>query len=221
MARRISKDPDTRKREIAAAAQALFVEKGFAETRISDIARRIGVSQGVFYYYFGSKEDVVDAIVAGYMSELIAASEQAAAGVSEPLARLAALAEAQQRINAQVNAGIHAIKGVDIHERIIRALVRDYVPLMQEALDGHGANADTRYWIEAFVVAGNVLFDPGLFRWSDEEHEARVTYLIGLMEKTRNLPAGSLGFYRGLMRAPSTQTDESVTAGDALPTSAL
>jgi AcrR family transcriptional regulator len=199
---RLSKDPQTRKREIIAAAQILFIEKGFAETRISDIARKLGVSQGVFYYYFATKEDVIAEIVSGYMSELVSESERAIAGLEAPLARLAVMAEVQRDLNSRVNAQIHAIKGVDIHERIIQALVLDYIPLMQRALDGDCANPDTRYWLEIMVVAGNVLFDPGLFIWPSEGHLARVEYLISLMERTRNLPAGSLGFYGALMLAP-------------------
>lgn len=215
---RISKDPETRKREIVAAAQALFIEKGFAETRISDIAKKLGLSQGVFYYYFDSKDAVIDEIVAGYVRELVAASETAVAGLDDPLRRLVAMAEVQRALNTRVNARIHAIRGVDMHERIIRALVLDYVPLMQTALDGHRDNQETRYWLETFVVAGNVLFDPGLFHWPPEAHAARVDHLIALMEQTRNLPVGSLSFYRSLMRAPGPQTGESVKAVDAKPT---
>ena len=199
---RISKDPETRKREIVAAAQGLFIEKGFAETRISDIVKKLGVSQGVFYYYFDSKDAVIEAIVAAYMAELIAESERAIGGLRNPLERLAAMAEAQRAVNSRVNARIHAIKGVDMHERIIRALVLDYVPMMQTALDGDTSNPQTRYWLETMVTAGNVLFDPGIFRWSPEEHAARVDHLIALMETTRGLPEGSFGFYRTLMRAP-------------------
>lgn len=215
---RISKDPETRKREIIDAAQVLFIEKGFAETRISDIARKLGVSQGVFYYYFATKEDVIAEIVSGYMSELIAESERALSGLLDPLARLAAMAEVQRTLNGRVNAQIHAIKGVDIHERIIRALVLDYVPLMQRALDGDCANPDTRYWLEIMVVAGNVLFDPGLFTWPADGHTARVKHLIDLMERTRNLPAGSLGFYGTLMLAPNIDASRASADRSTSPT---
>lgn len=218
---RISKDPEVRKREIVAVAQALFIERGFTETRISDIAKRLGVSQGVFYYYFVSKEDVIDAIVASYMDELLAELDRAVVGLASPLARLAAMAEAQRAVNSRINAQIHAIKGVDIHQRVIRALVHEYVPLMQEALDGHRRNDMTRYWLEIMLVAGNVLFDPGVFAWSPDAHAARVEYLIGLMERSRDLPAGSFAFYRGLMRAPEAEntgnaSTPAMTAADDL-----
>jgi AcrR family transcriptional regulator len=48
--------------EILAAALACFSEKGFAATRMEDIARRAGVSKGTIYLYFESKEAVFKAL---------------------------------------------------------------------------------------------------------------------------------------------------------------
>ena len=42
--------------EILEAALACFAEKGFAGTRMDDIARRAGISKGTIYLYFESKE---------------------------------------------------------------------------------------------------------------------------------------------------------------------
>ena len=47
---------DARPGEIVDAALALFVERGFAATRIDDVAERAGVSKGTVYLYFDSKE---------------------------------------------------------------------------------------------------------------------------------------------------------------------
>jgi AcrR family transcriptional regulator len=59
---RISKDPDTRRRELIDTAERLFLEKGYNDTTISDIVKAAGVAQGTFYYYFKTKEEVLDAI---------------------------------------------------------------------------------------------------------------------------------------------------------------
>jgi len=49
--------------EIIAAALELFVEHGFAATRLEDVARRAGVSKGTVYLYFDSKESLFEAVV--------------------------------------------------------------------------------------------------------------------------------------------------------------
>lgn len=49
--------------EITAAALACFTERGFAATRLDDIAERAGVTRGTLYLYFESKEELFKAVV--------------------------------------------------------------------------------------------------------------------------------------------------------------
>lgn len=49
--------------EIVEAALALFSAKGFAATRLDEIAARAGVSKGALYLYFATKEDLFRAVV--------------------------------------------------------------------------------------------------------------------------------------------------------------
>jgi AcrR family transcriptional regulator len=58
----ISKEGDVRKKEFLDAALCLFCEKGYDKTTVNDIIAKIGVTKGAFYYYFKSKEDVMEAI---------------------------------------------------------------------------------------------------------------------------------------------------------------
>lgn len=60
---RVSKPPQERRAELLAAARQLFDQKGVQQTRVADIVRQVGVAQGVFYYYFPSKDAVVQAVV--------------------------------------------------------------------------------------------------------------------------------------------------------------
>lgn len=54
---------DARPSELLAAALDLFVEKGFAATRLEDVAARAGVSKGTLYLYFDSKAALLKAVV--------------------------------------------------------------------------------------------------------------------------------------------------------------
>ena len=53
---------EERREEILAAAAKIFTYKGYAATRISDIAAAANVSHGLLYHYFKSKEEVYSAL---------------------------------------------------------------------------------------------------------------------------------------------------------------
>jgi AcrR family transcriptional regulator len=54
---------DARPEEITAAALDLFAERGYAATRLEDVAGRAGVSKGTLYLYFANKEELFKAVV--------------------------------------------------------------------------------------------------------------------------------------------------------------
>ena len=68
---RITKEPEERKQEILDTAMRLFYEKGYEKTSIADIAKTIGVAQGLCYRYFPSKEALFDSAIEQYADELV------------------------------------------------------------------------------------------------------------------------------------------------------
>jgi AcrR family transcriptional regulator len=58
-----SRRKEARPGELLEAALDLFVEKGFAATRVDDVAARAGVSKGTLFLYFPSKEELFKAVV--------------------------------------------------------------------------------------------------------------------------------------------------------------
>lgn len=71
---------ETRPSELTAAALELFVEKGFAATRLDEIASRAGVSKGTLYLYFDSKEDLFKAVIREAMLPALDEGEQLVSG---------------------------------------------------------------------------------------------------------------------------------------------
>lgn len=63
---RISKSPQERKSEILQVSLELFMKNGYENTSIGDIVKKVGVAQGLFYYYFKSKEEVYQATLEFY-----------------------------------------------------------------------------------------------------------------------------------------------------------
>lgn len=68
---RVTKEPEERKQEILDTALRLFSENGYEKTSIADIAKAIGVAQGLCYRYFPSKEALFDSAIEQYANILV------------------------------------------------------------------------------------------------------------------------------------------------------
>ncbi len=60
---RPAQDSKKRIHEILDAAEYLFATEGYERTTIKDISQRMGVAQGMLYYYFKSKHQVLDGVM--------------------------------------------------------------------------------------------------------------------------------------------------------------
>jgi AcrR family transcriptional regulator len=66
---------EARPQELLAAALDIFVERGFAATRLGDVATRAGVSKGTLYLYFENKEELFKAVVRENMLPILDEAE--------------------------------------------------------------------------------------------------------------------------------------------------
>ncbi|MBP3474208.1 MAG: TetR/AcrR family transcriptional regulator [Alistipes sp.] len=57
--------------KIINAARAVFIEKGYAETSMSEIAARVGINRPTLHYYFRTKEKMFQAVFSGIVSSVI------------------------------------------------------------------------------------------------------------------------------------------------------
>lgn len=79
---------DARPSELTSAALDLFVDKGFAATRLDDVAAHAGVSKGTLYLYFDSKEALFKSVIEEGIVPALAAAEQQLAGYQGTSAKL-------------------------------------------------------------------------------------------------------------------------------------
>ena len=142
--KRISKDPEVRRRELIDTAQRLFMERGYEHTAISDIVKELDIAQGTLYYYFRSKEDILEAVV----EKSIAVLEQSVIqlisddGVDEAI-----------RLNAAINGilgfvsqrndfadFIHQDINAVMHAKLEKATVERIVPILSDLVVKGNAN---------------------------------------------------------------------------------
>lgn len=63
---RETKDSEERRQEFVDVAEKLFKKNGIVDTTVNNIVKELDVAKGLFYYYFKSKDDVIDAISKKY-----------------------------------------------------------------------------------------------------------------------------------------------------------
>lgn len=68
---RYKRRKEDRPAEITEAALEAFAEQGYSGTRVDDVARRAGVSKGLLYLYFKTKEDLFKAVIRSFVSPKI------------------------------------------------------------------------------------------------------------------------------------------------------
>ena len=101
--RRKRKLPETRRADIIRAALTLFAEKGFAATKLDDVAAAARVAKGTIYLYFATKEELFRDVVRqellptlDRLDDAVAAHQGAAADLLRLLfARLARLTDSE------------------------------------------------------------------------------------------------------------------------------
>jgi AcrR family transcriptional regulator len=85
---RVTKDPHVRQAEFLDAAQELFLVAGYQQTNVQDIVKKVKVAQGTFYYYFPSKEALLEAIVTRHAQEMLTKVNSQLPDTASPLEKL-------------------------------------------------------------------------------------------------------------------------------------
>lgn len=134
---RTTKKPEKRKEEIVQTAKRLFVERGYKRTQIKDIVGAVGVAQGLFYYYFKSKEDVMEAVAAEYGTKIFCRIRELVNQDISAIQKLMAIydffidaAQQQKALFLEIqNAG-----GGEVHEKIILDVGGKLIPYISQII---------------------------------------------------------------------------------------
>ena len=122
--------------KLVAAAREVFGERGFAGTRMGDLADAAGVSHGTVYTYFDTKEDVLLAVLDAVQADLHAA--MTLPNVRDPIARIEAANRAYldgyRSHAALLQVASEAAGGDDRFADVLRELRRTHVARVAAAI---------------------------------------------------------------------------------------
>ena len=209
---RITKDKETRRNELVDASLALFLEKGYEATMISDIVRRVNVAQGTFYYYFKTKQDVLDAVLEHILQDAANRAQRLVSDDSEPatqrlenLFRMLFSPRGSMEANSQYSA---FLGDPAVSAQLESVRLHMLGPMLQQLLEAGVASTEfhsLRFGAELSQMAltGASGFMAARRQWMRESPmaaDATMDALAEFMERLLGLPDGKLDFKDKVIR---------------------
>jgi AcrR family transcriptional regulator len=174
---RIVKDPAVRKMELIEAAESLFAKKGYEDTAVSDIVKKIKVGQGTFYYYFKSKENILEAVAEKIVAPYAENVRNIARGNENPATKVNSILNSILKAN-DPDLGImnllHQKGNYLLHQKVEKALEVGISSIVTEVLSKGIAEGtfNTEYPGESFeFLLASTLFLSHNFSWNHESRE--------------------------------------------------
>ncbi len=206
---RIVKKPEVRKAEILDAAETLFYTKGYLHTTIIDILESVGIAKGTFYYYFPSKEDVMDAIVMRYIDrEVERATAIAKNETMTALEKFSAIILWRDEGNAEKEKAVEMMQQVpnaQLERKKMIETINQLSPIM-ETVANQGIAEGTfhteypREAVEFLLITSLTMFDEGWFDWTPEQLLHKVEAFCQMAELLLGTKEGSFGFVTDILR---------------------
>jgi AcrR family transcriptional regulator len=83
MTNAVNKDTDS-SLKILMAAEEVFAEKGYDGARVDEIAKRAGVNKALIYYYFKSKEQILEELSKKHLQKILDIKQEMVKGIQMP-----------------------------------------------------------------------------------------------------------------------------------------
>jgi AcrR family transcriptional regulator len=200
---RVTKDPDVRRIEILDASEYLFNTKGFESTSLNDIANKIGIVKGTLYYYFKSKDEILNAIAEWFCSNIIAMANEIVNDNSlDSITKIKMILLNEFQFDKKNNdtlGHIHSWENIKIHQKIFILMVENMSPIFAKAVE-QGVR-EGKFKVDhpldtvQFIMAGyRMLLDPAHFNWNQEELKQKLLAIQIIIESSLEAEKGSFAF---------------------------
>ena len=195
------KEGEVRRREILVTARELFVTKGYEQTSVNDILKIVDIAKGTFYYYFASKEEVLEAIILDIVEEGARRAEQIIKDKSIPLVNrimLAIMAQAPEfEGSEEIKVEMHKIENAKLEQLYTRAMLKRMTPVLRETvIEGMEQGVFHLEYptegIEFILLLGHMMFDCDVFEWEKGEYPQKIQAFLRNAERILGTKEGEL-----------------------------
>ena len=194
------KKGEKRKLELLKIAYRMFLTCGYENTSVDEIIEQAGIAKGTYYYYFESKEQMLEDVI-GMMIDEEALKAQAVLSADIPIPQkvVAIVASFRPTVDEQsIGDLLNRPENALMHEKTNKKLIEKIVPLLTEVVS---AGVDEGVFdcdniperVKIILIVSDKLFDEMNYSEND------VIVFIDMIEKLLGAKEGTMSFVRELI----------------------
>lgn len=195
------KKGEKRKQELLQIAYRMFISRGYENTSVDEIIEEAGIAKGTFYYYFETKEQLLEEVIGMMIDRETEAAGQvlkAEIPVTQKIAGIISSFRPTQE-ETPIEGALMQPENVIMHEKIRKKIVEAAIPLLSGVVEEGIAQGVFSCdcipeRVRMLLVISSATFDEGRFTARD------VTVFIDMTEKLLGAEPGTMGFIRDLIR---------------------
>ena len=207
-------EPKERRMEILDCAEELFQIKGYEAATTGDILKKAGIARGTLYYYFKSKNEIMDSVIERRIERQIQNLKAIINGQKinalEKIKKILYQNSIINNENEEMLDYLHQPENSAMHQKTLVAAVRNSAPVLAEIINqGNSEKLFQAMYpqeLSEFLLAGmNFLFDPSIFHWSRDEYIKRMHALADILETVLRAEKGSFDFMKSFAEEEGSQ----------------
>ena len=189
------------------ALQQLMIDENIQNISVSDIAAKAGIGKGSIYYYFPSKEAILDALIRrNYEAPLQTAKLLADQADIPPFTKMAMLFQACRssaaaflKQGSEKNRTITMQESAYLHQKYLNYLISELKPnlskiIRQGIIAGEIHFEYPEALAEIVLIVLGVKLNNTFLSTTPEDCEYTIRGLISLLEQGTGLPEGTLSY---------------------------
>ena len=195
------KKGERRKQELLQIAYRMFLQKGYEETSVDEIISQAGIAKGTYYYYFETKEQMLEEVIGMMIEQEMQAAEQILQTDLPVPQKIVGIITSLRPAPAEspIEEALKQPENIIMHGKIQKKLIESVAPLLSEVVEegiaeGIFACDHIPERVRMLLVISSETFDEGQFSEGD------IAVFIDMAEKLLGAETGTMQFVRELIR---------------------